>query len=182
MSKVWKAYTRFVDKYPWGSQILQTGVLCASGDVIAQVAVERKKLKDFEIARVGRFFLMGTCVVAPCIRSWYMVLEKIVKLQGTKAAFSKMALDQAFFAPSFLVVFVTAASTLQGLSLQDIKKNLTDNYVDIVLTNWKIWPATQMLNFYLVPVQHRILMVNIVALFWNTYLASKTNVETKSES
>lgn len=180
MAGLWRAYSRFVDKFPWGSQILQTGVLCASGDVIAQVLVERKKLEDFEISRVGRFFIMGSCVVAPCIRSWYMVLEKIVKFQGPKAALSKMALDQALFAPSFLVVFVTAASTLQGLSLQDIKKNLDDNYVDIVLTNWKIWPATQMLNFYLVPVQHRILVVNIVALFWNSYLASKTNVDSKS--
>eukprot|EP00092_Neocalanus_flemingeri_P000357 GFUD01000379.1.p1 GENE.GFUD01000379.1~~GFUD01000379.1.p1 ORF type:complete len:183 (-),score=49.43 GFUD01000379.1:64-612(-) len=181
MAGLWRAYTKFVDKFPWGSQILQTGVLCASGDVIAQVVVERKKLEDFEMARVGRFFIMGSCVVAPCIRSWYLVLEKIVKFQGTKAAISKMALDQAFFAPCFLVVFVTAASALQGLSFKDIKKNLDANYVDIVLTNWKIWPATQMMNFYFVPFQHRILVVNIVALFWNTYLASKTNVDSKSE-
>jgi len=181
MSRIWRAYNKFVDRYPWGSQILQTGILCASGDVIAQVVVERKKIQEFEISRVGRFFLMGTCVVAPCIRSWYLVLEKIVTAQGTRAAFSKMVLDQAFFAPCFLVVFVTAASTLQGLSVQDIKANLAANYVDIVTTNWKIWPATQLLNFYLTPVQHRILVVNIVALFWNTYLAVKTNVDKKSE-
>ena len=86
MSKIWRAYTKFVDKFPWGSQILQTGVLCASGDVIAQVLVERKKLEEFEISRVGRFFLMGSCVVAPCIRSWYLVLERIVKIQGNNQA------------------------------------------------------------------------------------------------
>ena len=37
MAGLWRAYSRFVDKFPWGSQILQTGVLCASGDVVAQV-------------------------------------------------------------------------------------------------------------------------------------------------
>ena len=47
-----------------------------------QVVVERKKLEEFEMARVGRFSIMGSCVVAPCIRSWYLVLEKIVKFQG----------------------------------------------------------------------------------------------------
>ena len=67
------------------------------------------------------------------IRSWYLVLEKIVKVPGTKGALSKMVLDQGItinvngkrltcfhqglFAPSFLCVFVTAASTLQGLPL-----------------------------------------------------------------
>ena len=37
MSVIWRWYSRMVDKYPWGSQILLTGVLCAAGDVIAQV-------------------------------------------------------------------------------------------------------------------------------------------------
>ena len=41
-----RAYNKFVDRYPWGSQIRQTGILCASGDVIAQVVVERKKIQE----------------------------------------------------------------------------------------------------------------------------------------
>ena len=93
MSAVWRWYSRMVDKYPWGSQILQTGVLCATGDIIAQVttqlsdaipslalniyfntiidfqvAVEQKSLDKFELSRVGRFFIMGSCVVCPCVR------------------------------------------------------------------------------------------------------------------
>ena len=80
--------------------------------------------------------------------------------------------------------------------MQDVRKNLEATYVDIIVTNWKIWPATQLANFYFVPFKHRILVilklplpmtnepllqhqsfqvVNIVALFWNTYLAYKTN-------
>ena len=50
MAGLWRAYSRFVDKFPWGSQILQTGVLCASGDVIAQVecqGVGKKELYNF---------------------------------------------------------------------------------------------------------------------------------------
>ena len=79
-------------------------------------------------------------------------------IPGTKAVLAKVALDQALFAPTFLCVFVTAVSTLQGLGLDDIRKNLSKNYTDIVLTNWKIWPATQLVNFYFVPFQHRILV------------------------
>ena len=40
MVAVWRWYSRIVDKYPWGSQILQTGVLCAAGDVLAQVIIK----------------------------------------------------------------------------------------------------------------------------------------------
>ena len=84
---------------------------------ISKVVVERKG-SDFEPSRVGRFFILGTCVVCPCVRSWYLVLERAVKVPGTGGALCKMVLDQAFFAPAFLSVFVTAASSLQGLSLQ----------------------------------------------------------------
>ena len=67
---------------------------------------------------MGRYFLMGSCVVAPCIRSWYLLLERTVTWPGPTAAAAKMLLDQTLFAPAFLAVFITAASTLQGLSLK----------------------------------------------------------------
>ena len=67
---------------------------------------------------MGRYFLMGSCVVAPCIRSWYLLLERTVTRPGPTAAAAKMLLDQTLFAPAFLAVFITAASTLQGLSLK----------------------------------------------------------------
>ena len=62
---------------------------------------------------------------------------------------TKVVMDQALFAPSFLCVFVAAVSTLQvllanptmqGLGLEDIRANLAANYTDVVLTNWKVWP------------------------------------------
>ena len=94
----------------------------------------------------------------------FPILESILIFtphSGTKAVVTKVALDQALFAPSFLCVFVTAVSTLQGLGMKEIKENLSQNYLDIVLTNWKIWPATQLINFYFVPFQHRILVSEI---------------------
>ena len=33
-----------------------------------QLAVEKKGLEKFEVARVGRFFILGSCVVCPCVR------------------------------------------------------------------------------------------------------------------
>ena len=47
---------------------------------------------------------------------------------------------------------------IKGLNLGEIKNKLKANYVEILLTNWKIWPAAQLLNFYFVPLQHRLLV------------------------
>ena len=46
------------------------------------------------------------------IEPWMLLINFL----GSKGALAKVALDQTLFAPSFIVVFITAASTLNGLS------------------------------------------------------------------
>ena len=49
MAGLWRSYSKLVERFPWGTNILQTGVLCATGDVIAQFAVERRRLEVSEV-------------------------------------------------------------------------------------------------------------------------------------
>jgi len=171
---IWEAYGRLVIKYPWRSQITQTAVLLAAGDVISQMVVERRNLHTFEWTRVGRFFVLG-CMLAPVYRVWYVALDKMVKATGTTAVLKKVFLDQIVYAPPFLAMFVVATGMLQMQSKQEIESKLKSEMPDIMRTNYQVWPATQFLNFYLVPLHHRILVINIVGLFWNTYMAFMTN-------
>eukprot|EP00088_Acartia_fossae_P007435 TRINITY_DN13495_c0_g1_i2.p1 TRINITY_DN13495_c0_g1~~TRINITY_DN13495_c0_g1_i2.p1 ORF type:complete len:183 (-),score=16.46 TRINITY_DN13495_c0_g1_i2:391-939(-) len=175
MAFIWRQYTRVLEKYPWRTQILQSGILCATGDAIAQTLVERKKLSDFDPSRSAKFFILGSCVVAPIIRTWYLALDRIVKFPGARGALTKMCMDQGLFAPCFIVIFSTSAFTLNGGQPQNLMSHLKGIYFDILISNWKLWPAAQIINFYFIPLQHRLLVMNLVALMWNTYLAWKTN-------
>ena len=42
----------------------------------------RKNFETFELERVGRFFILGSCIIAPCLRVWYCLLDKVVKTAG----------------------------------------------------------------------------------------------------
>ncbi|XP_055491475.1 protein Mpv17 isoform X4 [Leucoraja erinacea] len=56
------------------------------------------------------------------------------------------------------------------------KKVLLDqNYTNALMSNYTIWPAAQLLNFYFIPLKHRLAVVQIVALVWNTYLSWMAN-------
>ena len=43
--------------------------------------------------------------------------------------------------------------------------------MEALYANWKVWPVAQLANFYVVPPNYRVLVVNTVGLFWNVILS-----------
>lgn len=111
----------------------------------------------------------------PALRYWYGFLDKYVGSKGKTVVLKKVFVDQVVFAPTFLLFFLGAIGTLQGKSWESLKSDIKENYPDVLITNYYIWPCVQLINFYYVPLQYQVLIVQSVALFWNTYLSWKTN-------
>lgn len=166
------------------TQMVQGGIIMGLGDFVAQTAIEKKTaFKQYEPIRTVRFAVMGSFFVAPLIRGWYLTMERIVAnampkaiaASNAKSALVKVLMDQGAFAPFFSLYFLSTLGMLSGHSMDIIKANISRDFKDILLTGWSIWPAAQMINFYIVPFNLRPLVVSFVALFWNTYLAWKTS-------
>lgn len=87
----------------------------------------------------------------------------------------KVVADQLLCAPAFLAVFIAVLGALQGENVNGIQKRIQHDYKDILLANYCIWPAVQLANFALVPLNFQVLAVQFVAIFWNTYLSYTTN-------
>lgn len=119
------------------------------------------------------YFLQG-----PTVRIWYGVLNRHVGAQGKTVAMKKVLLDQCIFAPSFLYILLCLVGATQGKSWKVIKGDVERNYFDVLKANYYIWPWVQLVNFYYVPLHYQVLVVQSVALFWNTYISWKTNRRT----
>lgn len=63
LKRVRMLYDSILQKYPIVIHAAQTGTLLASGDLIAQLLVERRKVSHIEIRRTGKFFGIGLLVV-----------------------------------------------------------------------------------------------------------------------
>ena len=108
-------------------------------------------------------------VFGPAAATWFGLLSRHVNLRSPNATIlARVACDQGVFAPTFIGVFLSSMAVLEGTSP---KEKLARSYSDALLTNWMIWPFVQMVNFKLVPLQHRLLFVNVISIGWNCYLS-----------
>ncbi len=111
----------------------------SAGDVIAQIWLEKKGWDTFEYSRTARFAFLGCCFVGPMIRTWYVRLERFMGSSVTLlTTIKKVALDQFGFAPIFTVGILGSIGLLQGLDVQGVKEKLDREFVDVMLTGWKV--------------------------------------------
>lgn len=173
MAALWGRYLHMLKKYPLATMSGTTCVIMSAGDCVSQLAVERRPLPKYDFKRTGRFAVVGLFVFGPVMRGWYWTLDKVYS--GTKLAALKMtATDQALMAPTFVGLFISIMGALRGETFDSIKGKLQRDYTIVLVNNYKIWPLAQLINFYFLPLHHRVLFVNFVALGWNTYLAWAT--------
>ncbi|CAH1111310.1 unnamed protein product [Psylliodes chrysocephalus] len=172
MSSLNKIYQRMVRDHLLIVQSVQASCLMTIGDIIAQKVIEKKS--EIELKRTARFTVLGLFLVGPSVATWFKFLSNTVGDKDKNAAIKKVVLDQLFFAPGFLPIFLVALNTIKGNSWQNTKDDIKDKYLDIMKANYKLWPVAQFVNFKFVPFQYQVLMNQSVAIFWNTYLSWKT--------
>ncbi|TKR82401.1 hypothetical protein L596_016132 [Steinernema carpocapsae] len=170
---VWRPALHLMKRRPLLSQMVTAGTLGALGDGICQMAVEKRKLKDYDYLRTGRFFLLASCYIAPILYRWFHVLE-LVKGNAKFLPLKRVLIDQVTFAPVFSASIIFNLRLLEGYSAFESYEKLIADFWDIYKRSIQFWPAVQVFNFYLVPLHFRVSFVQVAALLWNCFLSYKT--------
>jgi hypothetical protein len=101
-------------------------------------------------------------IFGPAATSWFKFLQTRVKLPSANGTIlARVACDQCIFAPTSLAVFLSTMAMLEGSKPQ---KKLDAAYKPALTKNWMVWPWVQMANFKFVPLEHRVLVVNVISL------------------
>ncbi|XP_049951400.1 protein Mpv17-like isoform X3 [Schistocerca serialis cubense] len=160
LSRIYKVYNDLLTKHPVKVQSIQTAMLCGTGDIIAQTAIEKKKLSEFD---------------GPTLRMWFGLLDTKVKGSHYAVVAQKVLLDQCIMAPFLLLLTLSVLNICSGKSLAEVKEKLGADYGSILITNYKVWPAVQLINFGFVPVNFQVPVTQVVGVGWNTYLSWKAH-------
>lgn len=112
----------------------------------------------FDFERLTRFMAYGF-LMAPVQHKWFAFLSKtfpLTKSSGTTSALKRVAFDQLLFAPVGLGIFFTFMTVAEGGGRRAVTRKFQEVYVPALKANYLIWPAVQMLNFRVIPLQFQI--------------------------
>lgn len=127
----------------------------------------------FDFERLTRFMAYGFCM-APVQFRWFKFLSSVFPITKTAAfgpAMKRVAMDQLVFAPVGLGVFFTVMTVAEGGGRRAVSNKLRDMYVPTLKANYLVWPAVQIVNFRLMPVQFQLPFVSTVGIAWTAYLS-----------
>lgn len=121
-----------------------------------------------------------TAIFGPLATTWFGFLQRRVVLPGRPNAeiFARVGLDQAILAPGNLFLFLNTMALMEGTSASE---KLESTYWPALSRNWMVWPIVQFINFKYVPLELRVLLVNVVSLGWNCYLSYLNSSPTPEE-
>lgn len=107
--------------------------------------------------------LYGGAVFGPAATLWFSFLQRRIRIPNRPRLeiAAKVLTDQSVFASANLACFLSSMAVMEGTSPAE---KLRSTWLDAYKKNWMVWPAVQTANFAVVPLEHRVLVVNVVAL------------------
>ncbi|KAK1371962.1 PXMP2/4 family protein 4 [Heracleum sosnowskyi] len=162
------SYLGLLARHPVLTKSVTSALLNLVGNLVCQLLVDQ--VPSLDLKRAFLFTFLGLALVGPTLHFWYLYLSKLVTTPGVPGAFLRLVIDQLFFAPAFVGVFLSTLLTLEGRPSLVMPK-LQQEWFSSVIANWKLWVPFQFLNFLFVPQQFQVLACNSVALIWNVMLS-----------
>jgi protein Mpv17 len=124
------------------------------------------------MTRIAQVAITGFVWSGPSTHTWYAVLERIVTIQDPiLGLIARIILDALIYSPLTVSGYFVVRAILEGDGWRSIQEKLQTKFFGTVLGAWKFWPAANIINFGFVPVELRVLYVNVLSLFWTGYLS-----------
>jgi len=125
--------------------------------------------------RLGQAAVTGLIWSGPITHYWYKILFGKLTISINDPIISlivQILLDSIIFSPITVSGYFTLRSIMEGSGIEGIKDKLSTRLVKTVLGAWKFWPAANIINFGFIPLEFRVLYMNLLSIIWSFYLTN----------
>ncbi|KAK7874548.1 hypothetical protein R5R35_013122 [Gryllus longicercus] len=129
-----------------------------------------KLKKRYDWKRVHRMFWVGI-IQGPPQHIFFKCLDKYYPGHDYISIMKKILLDQVIQSPLCIALFFVSNGILEGQEFSVTVSELKKKFIVVYCIDWLLWPPAQVLNFYYVPPQYRVLYVNLTTLMYNVFLS-----------
>ena len=105
-----------------------------------------------------------------------VVAERLFPGTLAKQLAKKVTCDQILFTPIILSCFLLINESLMGNGISGGISKIEADFTSMLVANWSVWIPAQFVNFYFMPLNYRVVFIQVVALFWNMYVSWKANM------
>jgi hypothetical protein len=174
----WLWYKQMLIQKPLVTKSLTSCATNVFSDVLSQKLIQNDKQveekKKLDQERLLHASVTGLVWSGPVTHFWYKILfGKLVTFKDPILALvAQIFLDAIIFSPVTVSGYFAVRSILEGSGWKGIREKLSTRLFTTVMGAWKFWPAVNIVNFSIVPLEFRVLYMNVLSVFWSGYLTS----------
>lgn len=192
LSVGWSVYSDLLIRTPLATKAITSSCTNAFSDALCQKLLidaseegGEKKAVSFDSERFAHAAVTGLVWSGPITHYWYKILFGRLTV-GIKdpllGLMAQILLDAIIFSPVTVSGYFAVRSILEGSGWKGASEKLRTRLFSTVLGAWKFWPAANVINFGLVPIQFRVLYMNVLSVFWSGYLTFVNSKKISSDS
>ncbi|GLC34883.1 hypothetical protein PLESTB_001174100 [Pleodorina starrii] len=169
----WKKYIQELNQRPLRTKCITSACIAGLSDVVAQLIISGSYQNVKRTLAVACF---GAIYSGPSAHYWQKFMEHLFAgKKDFQTVLKKVVVDQLTYGPVCNVLFMSFATlVLEGKSLSFLMQKIPRDYPGVQLNGWRLWPLAALINYRFVPLQFRVLFINLTALVWTTFLLLKS--------
>eukprot|EP00586_Coscinodiscus_wailesii_P006004 CAMPEP_0172489814 /NCGR_PEP_ID=MMETSP1066-20121228/20043_1 /TAXON_ID=671091 /ORGANISM="Coscinodiscus wailesii, Strain CCMP2513" /LENGTH=249 /DNA_ID=CAMNT_0013257937 /DNA_START=224 /DNA_END=973 /DNA_ORIENTATION=+ len=172
----WLGYSEILDSAPVYTKAATSATVYTIGDFLAQ-RTEGKEVGELDRMRIARSLIAGLIGHGPMSHIWYNVseglFENILHWTAWWSFFPKVAVDQLAWTPLWNNTYILLLGLMKRETLEKIWKDMKRTTIPLMVSGLKLWPLAHCITYGLIPVENRLLWVDMVEIVWVTILATQ---------
>jgi protein Mpv17 len=184
-STVWDGYMSVLTSHPIGTKACTSGAVYAIGDIISQHTERTSSSsicgpgddRKIDNVRVLRSAVAGFIGHGPLSHFWYITcdgfFEHVIHMTEWWSFLPKILFDQTLWGPIWNNSYILLIGMMRRDTTAKMISDVRTTTIPLVVSGLKLWPAAHIITYGLIPIENRLLWVDLVEILWVTILSSK---------